>query len=317
MTAIVSNHSQANSFVYNDQYFGHALMKPALQCWEIITEPLPSNFGDRLATCIVRAFVSLGFLFSSILFVPGLICKSIDYLISGPIAPSQASTQTAFNTHSPIAPPQVPRQTAFNTHGPIAPPHVPRQTLPTSQPSLVTLVQGDSRLEGEAQKLNALQAFANAPAPSNYFSLPIACRYLIAGRYTYPVTFSWHFLTRYSLMEKLEQEFQTGVNVPRFNQAIQEAVILQEKILFAKILLKTLEQGGNIETVANITPQIFNEIKECLWKAYGSPLNQGLDFGGNILRTNPRDHRTTEAINFAVHLWDSAICDLSSYNFVR
>jgi hypothetical protein len=180
---------------------------------------------------------------------------------------------------------------------------------------LLGLAQGDANLEEEAQKLNALQAFERAQTPENYYSMPIAARYLVAGRYTYPVTRLWYINTKAMLMEKLEKEFQTGVDIYRMNQAVQEAIALQEKLLFGKILLKTLERRENIDGLASLKPRIFDEIKHCLWKGYGSPMDRGLDFGGDVLRANSNNSKITDVIGRVLFVWDSAISDLRPYDF--
>ena len=81
MTAININ-IPCHSFIYDESYCGHALMQPSFQCWAKITQPFPSECNERIKTIAYRTFTLIALLFSSILFIPGLICKSINYLLS-------------------------------------------------------------------------------------------------------------------------------------------------------------------------------------------------------------------------------------------
>jgi hypothetical protein len=292
-------------------------MEPALKCWEWMSEPFPSDSRYLITDIAFRSLSLVGLVFSSALFIPGLVLKSIEHVIASLVnlKPGEIFTQTITTTQEPTTTTQEPPVTSQPASSVT---QNEESTSLATQPASVTQDALDDLVSVDQQMLYVLRSVAGAFSQQAFNTLRLPLKSLIATRYLILDNGLGSLFRGPRIVETFEDHFRSGFNRTYLNQALQQAVQLQENILFADRLLRSLERGEDITSLANENPELFGVIKHCIWKKHGCPLNRGSDFGGEILREYPTHADSTRAvINKIKLLWQEAHTDIIWFDFLN
>ncbi len=153
-------------------------------------------------------------------------------------------------------------------------------------------------LPDQEAALVRLQALRANPTWEAYRTLPLAQKYLIAGRHTYPYLWGWHLSRREHLKEVFEREFIDRDNLRGAEQGIREAIEIQKKIIFAIRLKETLQNGQDLNEIAQEDPDTYEQALYFIAREHGCMKNQNpIDFARPFLRNQPQDQKTIQGIH--------------------
>jgi hypothetical protein len=242
------------------------LMQPSAILWKRLTNPEPlfprQNLVQELA---YRCLATLGLLLTAPLFFMGLSLKIVSILCS--------SGQNGPPIVAPIEQIQ------------------PRAQIPAAVPPSEEMLEA-------AHSLNQLNQLLADPTWTRYHELPLAQKYLIAGRHTYPTYWGWNFVMKYTLMNAFEEEFRFEADLSGARRGIREAISLQEKILFVHTLKQSLIHQLDLNPLRNQDLETFNEALYYVAREHGCRREEdAIEMGMGILMRRPNDAANSRALN--------------------
>jgi hypothetical protein len=242
------------------------LMQPAEIFWKRFINPQPIFFRQNLVQELaLRCLATLGLLFAAPMFFMGLSLKIVSILCS------------------------------LGQNGPNILPLIeqiqPRAQIPAAVPPSEEMLEA-------AQSLNQLNQLLADPTWTRYHELPLAQKYLIAGRHTYPTYWGWNFVTRYTLMNAFEEEFRPEADLSGARRGIREAIRLQEKILFVHTLKQILIHRLDLNPLRNQDLETFNQTLYYVAREHHCRREEdAIETGIRMLIRRPNDAANSRALN--------------------
>lgn len=160
------------------------------------------------------------------------------------------------------------------------------------QPPAVIRGLRNAEIDQEEHSLAIMNELLANPTWNNYRQLPFDQQYLIAGLFTYPYFWGWHFSTKLTLMNEFQNRFKYHPNLIEASNAIREAIRYQEKILFVA-RFKEAAQTGNMNGLFEHDRETYRQALHFIAKEHGCKTSEEpRAFAESIIRSRPQ-HRDT------------------------